>query len=78
MENYPRETAGLPHSSYAALFYERSRLSTQCGHRFAGVVTVVVRRVQDGHAAQCLLCDAVGLARRDEESARRALFDEQA
>jgi hypothetical protein len=60
--------------SYEAVFLEDSiALNSPCKHRFAGVWTIVVARVEGGQAARCLVCDAVGPVRANGEEARRAL-----
>ncbi len=47
--------------------------NNRCKHRFVGVRTIVIARAEGGHAARCLLCDAVGPVRANGEDARRAL-----
>ena len=66
-------------SSYEAIFFSDNPMTpnTRCRHRFAGVCTVIVTRVEGGHAARCLLCDAVGPVRGNGVDARHVLLNQK-
>ncbi len=58
--------------------YEGRITPNRCRHRFWKIDAVVVRRVEKGYAARCLLCNTVGSVRDNGETARRGLLEQRA